>query len=170
MNSRFFSHRIAISMMAAMLATSVGPFCAASVEAQSRFRAIEVDVSPLREGGAADAADLIARELPPLLQKSFAAHLVPGDRAAPILRARIDFVTLGMEGSAGGPHSIMAADFIEGAGVVIGAGGRVIASYPLLSNLTAAVPFNDVGGEGNRLRISNLESSFAQWLPGKMGL
>jgi hypothetical protein len=159
--------RTVVLAVAAILAASLG---AAPAHAQARFRAIEVDVAPLRQGGNTEAAERVARELPPLLQKSFAAHLAPADRSAPVLCARIDFVTLGMAGSAGGPHSIMATDFIEGAGVVIGAGGRVIASYPLTSNLTAPVPFNDISGEGNRLRFSNLESSFAQWLPGKMGL
>ncbi len=163
MNWRYWRIRAAVASMAALVAAS-------SAQAQSRFRAIEVDVAPLREGGNSDAADRVARELPPLLQKSFAAHLAPGDKSAPILRARIDFVTLGTAGSAGGPHSIMANDFIEGAAVVIGPGGHVIDTYPLTSHLTAADAFNDIGGQGNRLRLSNLESSFAQWLPGKMGL
>ena len=170
MKFRYMLLRFAASPLAALLAAWLGASGAFSSEVQSRFRAIEVDVAPLREGGNADAADRVARELPPLLLKSFAAHLAPADKGAPILRARIDFVTLGMEGSAGGPHSIMAADFIEGAGIVVEPGGRIVAMYPLTSHLTAAVPFNDIGGEANRLRISNLESSFAQWLPRKMGL
>ena len=170
MNSRFWIRRVAIASLASLVWVSLSVLGASSAEAQSRFRAIEVDVSPLRAGGNAGAADRIARELPPLLEKAFAAHLAPGDKGAPILRARINFVTLGTAGSAGGPHSIMAIDFIEGAGEVIGRGGRVIATYPLTSNLTAPEPFNDIGGEANRLRFSNLESSFAQWLPGKMGL
>ena len=114
-----------------LAAAALWAFGAASAQAQSRFRAIEVDVAPLRAGGNTDAADRVARELPPLLKKSFAARLAPGDKSAPILRARIDFVTLGTAGSAGGPHSIIAADFIEGAGVVVGPGGRVVATYPL---------------------------------------
>jgi hypothetical protein len=166
MNSLFWFRRRAPAVIAA---AALWAFGAASAQAQSRFRTIEVDVAPLRAGGNTDAADRVALELPPLLQKSFAARLAPGDKSAPVLRVRIDFVTLGTAGSAGGPHSIIAADFIEGAGVVVGPGGRVVATYPLISNLTAAEPFNDIGGEGNRLRISNLESSFAQWLPGKMG-
>ena len=170
MKFRYLLLGVAASPLAALRAAWLGASGAFSSEVQSRFRAIEVDVAPLREGGNADGADRVARELPPLLEKAFAAHLAPGDKAAPILRARINFVTLGTAGSAGGPHSIMAIDFIEGAGEVIGRGGRVIATYPLTSNLTAPEPFNDIGGEANRLRFSNLESSFAHWLPGKMGL
>jgi hypothetical protein len=108
--------------------------------------------------------------LPPLLQKSFAAHLAPSDRAAPILRARIDFVSFGLQGSAGGPRSSMAMDFIEGAAVIIGPGGRATASYPLRCSLAVYVNLNDITGEMGRLRVTNLEQAFAQWLPGKVGV
>jgi hypothetical protein len=156
--------------MAAIFAASLGASRASAAQAQNRFRAIEVDVDPLREGGDTDSADRIARELPPLLQKSFAAHLAPGDRAAPILRARIDFVTFGMQGSAGGPRSTMAIDAIEGAAIVIGPGGRPTASYPLRCSLAVNVNLNDMSGEMGRLRVTNLEQAFAQWLPGKVGV
>ncbi len=156
--------------MAAIFVASFGGARASPASAKNRFRAIEVDVNPLREGGDTDSADRLARELPPLLQKSFAALLAPGDRAAPVLRARIDFVTFGMQGSAGGPHSTMAIDSIEGAAVVIGPGGRPIASYPLRCSLAVNVDLNDVAGEMGRLRVTNLEQAFAQWLPGKVGI
>jgi hypothetical protein len=79
--------------------------------------------------------------MPALLQRSFAAHLAPGDRGALILSARIEFVIYGSDGSAGGPDPTMATDSIEGAGVVIGPGGRAIASYPL----RARVPLKQHG-------------------------
>ncbi len=124
----------------------------------------------MRESGDTDSADRIARELPPLLQKSFAAQLAPGDRAAPVLRARIDFVSFGMQGSAGGPHSTMAIDSIEGAAVIIAPGGRPTAIYPLRCSLAVNVNLNDMSGEMGRLRVTNLEQAFAQWLPGKVGV
>jgi hypothetical protein len=169
LKSKKWSRRDAVLSMAAILAP-FGASRASPAAAPYRFRAIEVDVNPLREGGDVDSAERIARELPPLLQKSFAGHLAPDDRAAPVLRARIDFVTFGMQGSAGGPHSTMAIDFIEGAGVVIGPGGRPAATYPLRCSLAVNVDLNDVTGEMGRLRVTNLEQAFAQWLPGKLGI
>jgi hypothetical protein len=153
--------------MAAILAASLRASSAFPAGTQYRFRAIEVDVNPLREGGDTDSADRIARELPPLLQKSFAAHLAPGDRTAPVLRARIDFVSFGLQGSAGGPRSTMAMDFIEGAAVIVAPGGRATATYPLRCSLAVNVNLNDISGEMGRLRVINLEHALAQWLPGK---
>jgi hypothetical protein len=135
-----------------------------------RFRAIEVDVSGVRASGDAVSADWVARELPADLRKTFAACLSPADRGAPILRARVDLVTLGANGSGGGLNSTQAVDYIEGAGEVIGAGGHVIASYPLLSAVHAYPDDVDANGVSGRLRVSNLALSFANWLPGKMGL
>jgi hypothetical protein len=156
--------------MAAIFAASLGVSRASPAGAQTRFRAIEVDVNPLRESGDTESAERLARELPPLLQKSFASRLAPGDRAAPVLRARIDFVTFGMQGSAGGPHSTMAIDSIEGAAVVHGPGGRPTASYPLRCSLAVNVNLNDMSGEMGLVRVANLEQAFAQWLPGKVGV
>jgi hypothetical protein len=125
----------------------------------------------VRRSGDNVSADRIARELPALLQRSLAGHLAPGDRSAPILRARVDSVTYGSYGSAttpGNPYG--AADYIEGAGVVIGPGGRVIASYPITTSVIAHPDLLDVTGQSGRTQTSNLAASFAQWLPGKMGL
>ena len=122
MNLRILSRRSAIAALAALIAT---PALAAGASAQpTRFRAIEVDVANVRKSGDVVSADRIARELPALLRRSFAAHIAPGDRSAPILRARVDLVTYGSNGSAttpGNPYG--AKDYIEGAGLVIGPGG-----------------------------------------------
>ena len=116
------------------------------------------------------SADWIAQELPGDLRKTFAAYLAPGDPRAPILLARVDLVTLGTEGSGGGFNSTQAVDYIEGAGVVLGPNGRTIASYPLLSAVHAYPSDVDNNGVSGRTRVSNLALSFANWLPGKMGL
>jgi hypothetical protein len=134
------------------------------------FRAIEVDVSGVRASGDSTSARWVAEELPADLRKTFAAHLSPGDRGAPILRARVDLVTLGANGSGGGLNSTQAVDYIEGAGEVIGPGGRAVASYPLLSAVHAYPGDIDANGVSGRVRVSNLALSFANWLPGKMGL
>ena len=170
MNLPVLSRRTAFCALAAMLAA---PLLASRASAQptTRFRAIEVDVSNVRRSGDNVSADRIARELPALLKGSFAGHLAPGARGAPVLRARVDCVTYGSEGSATTPANPYGAkDYIEGAGLVIGPGGRVVASYPLLTSVIAHPDLTDITGQSGRTRTTTLAQSFAQWLPGKMGL
>jgi hypothetical protein len=135
-----------------------------------RFRAIQVDVSPLRQSGDPTSAEFIAMELPGQLQHYFGAYLTPGDRRAPVLRARIDSVRYGIPGSAGGATSTTTMDYIEGVGIVISGAGRVVAAYPLTCTILAHPDDLDVTGGSARLRIVNLTHGFAHWLPGKMGL
>jgi hypothetical protein len=170
MDSRIISRRSAIAMLAGMIAIPTFARADDALGRQARFRAIQVDVTPLRHSGDAVSADFIARELPGFMRQYFAPYLAPGDRRAPILVARIDSVQYGVEGSAGGMFGgTSAMDYIEGAGVVI-AGGRAVAAYPLTSSVMAHVDLLDVTGEAARQRTRNLAQSFAQWLPGKMGL
>ena len=170
MRSSLVSRRFAIHSLAALAILPLAARASESLGAQTRFRAIRVDVSPLRRTGDRISADFIARTLPGFLQQYFAAYLAPGDRRAPALVARIDSVMYGDEGGASLPGGYGAMDYIEGAGIVIGGSGREVASYPLMSSMTARVNLNDVTGQGVITRMNNLTQSFAQWLPGKMGL
>ena len=63
-----------------------------------------------------------------------------------------------------------ARDYIEGAGVVVGSNGQTLGVYPLLD-----VVYNYTGGTNYEVgtserRVDVLARSFAQFLPGKMGL
>jgi hypothetical protein len=170
MNSLLPSRRSVLAALAGALACPVLAGAEPPAPA-TRFRAIEVDTSGVAESGDPISARWVAEVLPGDLRRSFARYLAPGDRRAPILLARIDLVTLGTAGSGGGgPNSTQAVDYIKGAGVVIGAGGRAIASYPFFSavhSIPAEIAANGVLG---RTRIENLALSFANFLPGKMGL
>jgi len=171
MRSSLVSRRFAIHSLAALAILPLAARASESLGAQTRFRAIRVDVSPLRRTGDRISADFIARTLPGFLQQYFAAYLAPGDNRAPVLVARIDSVQYGLAGGASLPGTGSGAmDYIEGAGVVIGGGGREVASYPLMSSMTARVDLLDVTGQAVTTRMTNLTQSFAQWLPGKMGL
>lgn len=171
MNATFVSRRAALAAFAGAALAPAWARADNSAMAVQVFRAIEVDVQPTREMGSDILADWIAAELPALLRKSLGAHLNPADRNAPLLRARIDSITLGEDHSSGlGIPSQNVTDYIEGAGVVVGAGGRVIASYPLLCSLGASTQAPDPEGIITRQRVDNLAQSFAEWLPGKLGL
>ena len=142
---------------------------AAGPEAPQRFRAIQVDVAPLRSSGDTDTADYLARTLPALLNRSFAAYLAPGDPRAPVLRARVDQVTYGPAGSIPVGNGAGAMDAITGAAEVV-SGGRTVATYPFSASVLARVDLNDRTG-GNALQLmQNLAYAYAQWLPGQMGL
>ncbi len=165
MASSKISRRTALATLAAALSW---PACAAKA-APWTFRAVEVDVSPLRRAGDTITADWLAEDLPGLLSESLGARLTPGDRRAPTLRARVDSVTFGPRPSGSHHGGSGAIDFIEGAGVVVGGSGREVATYPFLSSSLAHPDNFDVTGVAARLRVSNLARSFAYWLPGKIG-
>jgi hypothetical protein len=170
MDNRLLTRRAVLSALAG-LAAAPGIAAAASPLAGVRFREIRVDVAPLRASGAGDFADWIAAELPGLLRKSFAASLAPGDRNAATLVARIDEVILGPSDSAFGNPAIDAIDGIQGEGIVLSPRGQEIASYPLYAAVGAQTFLNmPYQLEITRRRVETLARSFAQWLPGKMGL
>ena len=170
MASLLMSRRSAIAALAAAVACPVLAHGEQSTASGLRFRAIKVDVSGVRESGDVTSAEWIAQDLPEDWHKAFAPFLAPGASRAPILLARIDLVTLGTGGGGGGPTSTQAVDFIKGAGVVIGPGGRQIASYPFFSTVFAYPAEYSASGVTGHTRISNLALSFANFLPGKMGL
>ena len=131
------------------------------------FRAIEVDVAPLRASGDTITARWLSEDLPDLLRRAFADHLAPSDRNAPVLVARIDSVSYGTAGSA---MEMMTStnDFIEGAAVVR-SGGRTQATYPLTTSVGVGAALIDAEN-GGELRALALAGVFARWLPSQMGL
>jgi hypothetical protein len=161
----------AAALRAAAADEASAPYAGAAA-AQLRFRAIKVDVSPLAENGLGPEASWMAEYLPGRLQAAFAGRMAPRDGAAPSLVVRIDRVYLGASGGGGTqPFGDSGArDNIEGVGMVVAPNGKVVASYPLFSTLIAFTGGSvyEVGTE--RARVGVLASSFAQWLPGKMGL
>jgi len=138
-----------------------------------RFREIRVDVSPLRAKDESDEAQWVAAVLPGYLKQTFAKYLAPGDRSAGVLVARIDDVAIGTAGSrmSIGFLSNDATDSIEGAALVLDGRGHVVGSYPLYSSLGAdSLQNSPYQTDILRRRVETLALSFAQWLPGKMGL
>jgi hypothetical protein len=137
-----------------------------------RFRDVKIDLAPLQAAGRDDFAAWVAPVLTSAMHQYFAPYLAPGDRNAPTLVARIDQVIIGAEHSGGFGNPVSdAVDGIEGAGVVVAPGGRQVASYPLYSAVGAQTYLNQPYQEDiTRRRVQTLARSFAQWLPGQMGL
>jgi hypothetical protein len=138
-----------------------------------RFREIRVDVSPLREKIQDEEGGWVAAVLPGYLRQSFAKYLAPGDRSASVLLARIDDVSLGASDTnmSSFPLAPDTHDSIEGVGLVLDGRGRVAQSYPLFCAVGAdSFPNSPYQTDIRRRRAETLARSFAQWLPGKMGL
>jgi hypothetical protein len=165
--------RAAILVLGASLAFgALAPIGASSAwaQAQTKFRAIKVDVSALPGKGLGPEAAWLEQDLPGPLRAAFAGRLAPRDVAAPTLVVRIDTVIIGESGDAGGPFGATAArDQIEGAGVVVAPNGRPIATYPLFTTLRAFTGGSARETDSVRGRVAELANSFAQWLPGQMG-
>jgi hypothetical protein len=170
MDKILLTRRAALSAIAAL---AVAPRAAGAAPAATRFREIRVDVAPLAPKGEDEIGSWVAAVLPGYLSQTFAKYLAPGDRGAPVLVARIDQVTLGQ------PHTRMSmllqatdtTDWIEGAGVVLDASGRTIGTYPLFSSIDVdSQQRSPYQAEIIRRRVETLALSFAQWLPGQMGL
>jgi len=163
------ARRDALIALAGVLAFPSLAHAAEAVAAPRRFRAIQVDVAPLRRTGDTDTADYLARNLPALLNTAFAPYLAPGVSRAPILRARVDSVIYGPPGSITVGIGQGAMDYITGAAVVV-SGGRTVATYPISASVIAHINQLDQTG-GNALQLmQNLASAYATWLPGQMGL
>jgi hypothetical protein len=158
--------------LAALAAFAVAPRAASAAPVVTRFREIRVDVSSLADNDEADFGRWIAAVLPGYLKQTFAKYLAPGDRSAAVLVARIDLVTIGQSNMHGyGFLAFDATDSIDGAGVVADARGRAIANYPLFSSLNVdSQPNSPYQADILRRRVETLALSFAQWLPGQMGL
>ena len=173
MDNRLVTRRAALTALTALGAFAAAPGIAVAAVPNGSFSAIRIDVTPLRKNGDDEVANWVAAVLPAALHQSFAAYLTPGDRRAPTLVVRIDQVIIGPQHSGGfGGNPVQdAIDGVEGAGIVVGPRGEQIASYPLYSAVGADSYINmpyqlDI----TRRRVETAAQSFAQWLPGKMGL
>jgi hypothetical protein len=165
-----FTRRAILSSLAAL---AVAPGLALAQPATGmRFRDIRVDVGPIRATGNEDIANWVAEVLPGQLHHYFGPYLAPGDRSAGTLVARVDEVFLGALHSGGfGSPASDAIDGIQGVGIVLGPHGQQVGSYPLYSAVGADVYLNwPYQRDITRRRVQTLAQSFAQWLPGKMGL
>ncbi len=158
--------------LAALTAFALAPRAASAMAVATRFREIRVDVSPLAGKDEADFGRWIAAVLPGYLRQTFAKYLAPGDRSAPVLIARVDLVTIGQSNMHGfGFMAFDATDSINGSGVVADGRGRAIANFPLFSSLNVdSQPNSPYQTDILRRRVDTLALSFAQWLPGQMGL
>jgi hypothetical protein len=174
MSGLHFTRRAVLAGLAS--AAALGPAQRALAEPAPdglRFRDIRLDLSPLHGKDEDEEAAWVAAKLPVDLKQTLGAHFAPGDRGAGVLLVRIDNVLLGNPYTRMG-FGFMATDTtdsIDGEARALDARGRVIGTYPLFCAVGAdsreGLPDQQ---DIRRWRVETLALSFAQWLPGKMGL
>ena len=159
--------------LAVLGALGLSTCAASSARAQGglRFSDIRVNVEPLRALTGDPTAAWMEQALIQALPQALGPHLAPGDRNAPVLEVRIDWIYLAP--SQGGPGSRgTAQDTIIGSFLVRGAMGGIESETPL-----RAISFYFPMGVDQTLverayhgRIVALAQVFAGWAPRELGL
>ena len=167
MPTRVLTRRAAVTAFGALL---LGPK-AASAQAPATFRAVVVDVGPLRSSIGDPTAAWVAKAMPGALIQALGSHYAPGDRNGATLIARPGLVYLCP--SSGGPGLLgSCTDTIEGDLIVKGPRGGVVSETPLRA-ITSYFPKGvdqALWEELNRNRIELLAQAFAGWVPRQLGL
>ncbi len=167
MTTRVLTRRAAMTAVCAMALTPA----AALAQAPLKFRAVKVDVGPLRQSAGDPTAAWVAESLTPALAQSLAPYLAPGDRNGATLTARIGAVYLGPSG--GGPNPFgRGQDTIEGDLIVSGPRGGVVSDVPLraIASYWPNAVDQTLWERWNRDRIDALARAFAGWTPRQLGL
>jgi hypothetical protein len=136
-----------------------------------RFRAIKVDVSPIRASMGDPTAAWVEEALPQALAQALGPYMAPGDRGGATLVARIDYLYLGQ--SSGGPGFFhQTQDTINGTLLVKGPRGGVLASVPLraISSYFPMAVDQALVERALYYRVTALAQVFAGWVPKELGL
>ena len=149
-------------------------FAAPGARAQGglRFSAVRVNVEPLRALTGDPTAAWMEQALIQALPQSLGRHLAPGDRSAPVLEVRIDWIYLGPSSggmaSKGSAQDTIVGSFIvrepRGGGVEQVIPLRAIASYYPSAVDQALVE------RAYYWRVVALAQAFAGWAPREIGL
>ena len=165
------SRRGALAALGAFGLTLTGAASGALAQNGLRFSAIRVNVEPLRALTGEPTASWMEQGLVQALPQALGPHFLPGDRNAPVLEVRIDWIYLAP--SQGGPGARGSAqDTIIGSFLVRGPRGEIESQIPLraiASYYPSAVdqPLVERAYHG---RITKLAQVFAGWAPRELGL
>jgi hypothetical protein len=160
--------------LAAVGALALPPVAVRSALGQPnvRFRAIVVDVSPLRATLGDPTAAWVQQALPGALAQALAGYMASGDRDGAILVARIDYIYLGPSSGGGGRDAIPTQDTITGTLEIKGPRGGVLSNVPVraISSYFPMAVDQAVVEEAYYWRVVALAQAFAGWAPRELGL
>ena len=165
------TRRGALAALGAFGLSLTGAGSGALAQSGLRFSNIRVNVGPLRALKGDPTAAWMEQALEQALPRALGAHLVPGDRNAPVLEVRIDWIYLGPSSGGTGPGG-SSQDTIVGSFIVRGPRGGIESEVPL-----RAIAFYYPMGVDQALverayhgRIVALAQTFAGWAPRELGL
>ena len=160
--------------LAALGASGLGLTLAApSARAQSglRFRAIVVNVEPLRPLAGEPTTGWMEQALAQAMPGALGPHLAPGDRSAPVLEVQIDWIYLAPSPGGPGPRG-SAQDTIIGSFLVRGPMGGIEQQIPLraIASYYPSAVDQALVERAYQGRITKLAQVFAGWAPRELGL
>jgi len=146
---------------------------APSARAQSglRFSGIRVNVEPLRALTGDPTAAWMEQGLVETLPQVLGPYLAPGDRNAPVLEVRIDWIYLAPSPGGPGPRG-SAQDTIIGSFLVRGPRGGIESQIPLraIASYYPSAVDQPLAERAYHGRITTLAQVFARWAPTELGL
>jgi hypothetical protein len=148
-------------------------FTASGALAQSglRFNAIRVNVEPLRALTGDPTASWMEQALVQALPQALGPHFAPGDRNAPVLDVRIDWIYLAPSQGGSGPKG-SAQDTIIGSFLVRGRQGGIESEIPLraIASYYPSAVDQALVERAYHSRVAKLAQVFAGWAPRELGL
>jgi hypothetical protein len=165
------TRRGALAALGAFGLSLTGAASGALAQNALRFSAIRVDVEPLRALTGDPTAAWMEQALLQALPRALGPHLAPGDRNAPLLEVRIDWIYLAPSPGGPGPRG-SAQDTIIGSYLVRGRQGGIEAEIPLraISSYYPSAVDQALVERAYHGRIVALGQIFAGWAPRELGL
>jgi hypothetical protein len=162
------------SVLAALGALGLPSTLAASgALAQSglRFSAIRVNIEPLRALTGDPTASWMEQALVQALPQALGPHFTPGDRNAPVLEVRINWIYLAPSQGGPGPRG-SAQDTIIGSFLVRGRQGEIESEIPLraIASYYPSAVDQALVERAYHSRITKLAQVFAGWAPRELRL
>ena len=168
------NRRAALAALGALVLPAMVELRGALAQPGLRFRAIKVDVSPIRASMGDPTAAWVEEALPGALAQSLAPYMAPGDRNAATLVARIDYLYLGPSSGGGGNFGGFrrTQDTINGTLLLKGPRGGVVANVPLraISSYFPMAVDQTLVERALQGRVVALAQAFAGWAPRELGL
>jgi hypothetical protein len=165
------TRRGALAALGAFGLSLTGAASGALAQNALRFSNIRVNVEPLRALTGDPTAAWMEQALVQALPRALGPHLAPGDRNAPILEVRIDWIYLAPSPGGPGPRG-SAQDTIIGSFLVRGPRGEIESAIPLraIASYYPSAVDQALVERAYHGRITTLGQVFAGWAPRELGL
>ncbi len=165
------TRRDALAAIGAFGLASTGAASRARAQSGLRFSNILVNVEPLRAFIGDPTAAWMDQALRQALPQVVGAHLAPGDRNAPVLGVRIDYIYFGPSTGGTGPGG-GSQDTVAGTFAVFGPRGGIESEIPLraIASYYPSAVDQAMVEQAYYWRTVALAKVFAGWAPRELGL